>query len=105
MFNEYCFEILLESEEKNGAKIQNRFKFIFRFLTVPHCRAKMDYIQSLVTMFYCYFRPLVKWFLRQTTRLCELQRICYGEAAGAARTCGVGKHCDLAELTRRKLYF
>ena len=35
-------------------------------------------------------RPLVKWFLRQTTRLCELQRICYGETSGAPRTIAVG---------------
>ena len=35
-------------------------------------------------------RPLVKWFLRQTTRLCELQRICYGEPSGAPRTIAVG---------------
>jgi len=36
-----------------------------------------------------YLRPLLKWFLRQTTRLCELQRICYGETAGAPRTIAV----------------
>ena len=36
-------------------------------------------------------RPLVKWFLRQTTRLCELQRICYGETSGAPRTIAVGE--------------
>jgi len=51
----------------------------------------MDLIHSLLSMFYCYFRPVIKWFLRQTTRLCELQRICYGESAGAARSCGVGE--------------
>lgn len=38
-----------------------------------------------------YLRPFIKWFLRQTTRLCELQRICYGEKLGASRTCGVEK--------------
>lgn len=38
---------------------------------------------------YWWFRPLVKWVLRRTTRLCELQRICYGEWKGAQRTNGV----------------
>ncbi|XP_042211083.1 ELMO domain-containing protein 2-like isoform X2 [Homarus americanus] len=38
---------------------------------------------------YWWMRPLVKWVLRRTTRLCELQRICYGEYKGALRTCGV----------------
>lgn len=42
-----------------------------------------------MTWLFSCFRPAVKWFLRQTTRLCELQRICYGEAPGAQRTCAV----------------
>lgn len=49
----------------------------------------MDLIQTMLSVFYWYFRPIIKWFLRRTTRLCELQRICYGESAGAARTCAV----------------
>lgn len=32
-----------------------------------------------------YLRSLLKWFLRKTTGLCELQRICYGEPEGAPR--------------------
>lgn len=42
-----------------------------------------------MSMLLWYLRPLVKWFLRQTTRLCELQRICYGETSGAPRTIAV----------------
>lgn len=38
---------------------------------------------------YWYLRPLIKWFLRHTTKLCELQRICYGEPYGASRSLGV----------------
>jgi len=49
----------------------------------------MDLITQLVSAICWYFRPLVKWFLRQTTRLCELQRICYGETSGAPRTIAV----------------
>lgn len=41
------------------------------------------------TFVYWFLRPIVKWFLRKTTRLCELQRICYGERVGASRTLGV----------------
>ncbi|XP_029172420.1 ELMO domain-containing protein 2 [Nylanderia fulva] len=44
------------------------------------------YIWSLVCW---YFRPLVKWFLRQTTQMCELQRICYGQPSGAPRTLAI----------------
>lgn len=40
---------------------------------------------SIFTFFYAYARPLIKWFLRHFTRLCELQRICYGEESGAKR--------------------
>ncbi|XP_056645412.1 ELMO domain-containing protein 2 [Diorhabda sublineata] len=40
---------------------------------------------SLWWMFTYYFRSVIKWFLRKTTGLCELQRICYGEVAGAPR--------------------
>ena len=38
-----------------------------------------------------YLRPLFKWLLRKTTRLCEMQRICYGQPAGALRSIGVGE--------------
>lgn len=41
---------------------------------------------------YWYLRPLIKWVLRHTTHLCELQRICYGKPSGAARTLAV-EHC------------
>lgn len=33
-----------------------------------------------------YLRSIIKWFLRKTTGLCELQRICYGEVKGTLRT-------------------
>lgn len=46
-------------------------------------------VQVLLTFVYRYTRPLIKWFLRKTTRLCELQRICYGEVSGAPRTLAV----------------
>ncbi|CAG9770011.1 unnamed protein product [Ceutorhynchus assimilis] len=36
-------------------------------------------------VFTYYLRPIIKWFLRKTTGLCELQRICYGEVSGAPR--------------------
>ncbi|KAJ9585830.1 hypothetical protein L9F63_020532 [Diploptera punctata] len=49
----------------------------------------MNILNSLLSLISWYFRPLVKWFLNKTTRLCELQRICYGEKAGAPRDLGV----------------
>jgi len=50
---------------------------------------RMELLSHLINLICWYLRPLVKWFLRQTTRLCELQRICYGESSGAPRTIGV----------------
>lgn len=44
---------------------------------------------NLWSVIHWYVRPIVKWILRKTTRLCELQRICYGDRAGAQRTCNV----------------
>jgi len=50
---------------------------------------RMEILTQLINLIWWYIRPLVKWFLRQTTRLCELQRICYGEPSGAPRTMAV----------------
>ncbi|KAK3911998.1 ELMO domain-containing protein 1 [Frankliniella fusca] len=47
------------------------------------------FFNSLYWYAFWFFRPLIKWFLRKTTKLCELQRICYGEPSGASRTLGV----------------
>lgn len=47
--------------------------------------------RSLFVVICWYLRPLMKWFLRKTTRLCELQRVCYGEKPGAPRSLGVEK--------------
>ena len=52
----------------------------------------MELLGQLYSLVLWYLRPLVKWFLRQTTRLCELQRICYGEPTGAPRTLAVGEY-------------
>ena len=51
--------------------------------------AWLDGVMGVV--YYTYFRPLMKWFLRATTRLCELQRVCYGQTPGAQRTISVGE--------------
>ena len=52
----------------------------------------MELITQIINFIYWYLKPLVKWFLRQTTRLCELQRVCYGEQTGAPRTLAVGMY-------------
>ena len=56
-----------------------------------HCFS-MELITQIINFIYWYLKPLVKWFLRQTTRLCELQRVCYGEQTGAPRTLAVGMY-------------
>ncbi|XP_022909483.1 ELMO domain-containing protein 2 [Onthophagus taurus] len=43
-----------------------------------------------------FFRPIIKWFLRKTTGLCELQRICYGEVSGAPRIKGIERSLELS---------
>ncbi|KAF2885522.1 hypothetical protein ILUMI_20672 [Ignelater luminosus] len=50
-----------------------------------------------------YIRPLVKWFLRKTTGLCELQRICYGEVNGTPRIKGVESSLHLSRSPQIKL--
>ncbi|XP_014370935.2 ELMO domain-containing protein 2 [Papilio machaon] len=49
-----------------------------------------------------YLRPFIKWFFRKTTRLCELQRICYGDTSGAARTCNIEKSLMLSRTQNVK---
>lgn len=49
---------------------------------------------NLVSIFYIYIRPLLKWLLRIFTRLCELQRICYGTEDGSARVKGIEKSLE-----------
>jgi len=56
----------------------------------------MELLSQIFNLICWYLRPLVKWFLRQATRLCELQRICYGETSGAPRTVGVENSLKLS---------
>ncbi|KAG8253965.1 ELMO domain-containing protein 2-like [Homalodisca vitripennis] len=51
---------------------------------------------SIYTYLYWFFRPCIKWFLRKTTKLCELQRICYGEPVGYPRSHGVEESLNLS---------
>lgn len=44
------------------------------------------FVNILNAIYFYYIRPFVKWFLHRYTKLCELQRICYGLPAGAERT-------------------
>lgn len=55
------------------------------------------------SIFYVYARPLIKWFLRRFTRLCELQRICYGTAVGAVRHKGIEESLMLSRQKPIKL--
>lgn len=57
---------------------------------------------SLWWLFTYYFRPIIKWFLRKTTGLCELQRICYGEVSGAPRIKAVENSLSLSKSQQIK---
>ena len=50
----------------------------------------MQLFDTIYFYIYVYIRGLIKGFLRRTTKLCELQRVCYGEEEGAQRTKAVG---------------
>lgn len=58
---------------------------------------------SIWSILYLYARPLIKWFLRRFTRLCELQRICYGSDVGAARHKGIEESLTLSRQKPIKL--
>lgn len=51
---------------------------------------------SIFSLFYAYARPIIKWFLHRFTRLCELQRICYGCESGAPRKKAVEESLNLS---------
>lgn len=51
----------------------------------------------ILPLIFVYIRPFLKWFLHTFTRLCELQRICYGATAGASRTKQVEKSLNLSK--------
>lgn len=51
---------------------------------------------------YCFLRPLLKWFLRKTTKLCELQRVCYGHPSGAPRTLAVEYSLEQSKTSQIK---
>lgn len=52
---------------------------------------------------YFWLRPLIKWFLHRTTRLCELQRICYGLKSGSERIRGVENSLYLSKCRNIQL--
>lgn len=58
---------------------------------------------NLFSLFYVYARPFIKWFLRKFTRLCELQRICYGAEAGAARYRGIEQSLTMSRHPEIKM--
>ncbi|CAH0394739.1 unnamed protein product [Bemisia tabaci] len=61
---------------------------------IAKCSSKMFLLLTqnfkyYLSCLYYYIHPAVKWFLRRTTGLCELQRICYGAPEGAPRNFSV----------------
>lgn len=52
--------------------------------------------EKFLYLVYGYIRPLLKWLLHRFTRLCELQRICYGCPEGSVRTAGVERSLRLS---------
>lgn len=54
------------------------------------------FFSKIFSILYFYIRPFLKWFLHRFTRLCELQRICYGAPAGYLRTSQVERSLNLS---------
>lgn len=57
----------------------------------------MLFLDKILPLIFVYIRPFIKWFLHTFTRLCELQRICYGAQAGASRTRQVERSLALSK--------
>lgn len=66
----------------------------------------MFLLDKFLPLIFVYIRPFIKWFLHTFTRLCELQRICYGARAGSSRSRQVerclklSKHAEIKQLLR-----
>lgn len=58
---------------------------------------------NLLDAIYLYVRPLIKWFLHKFTKLCELQRLCYGCEAGNKRVRKVERSLELSRCQQIKL--
>lgn len=59
----------------------------------------MFLLDRLLPFIFVYIRPFIKWFLHTFTRLCELQRLCYGAQAGSSRTKQVERSLELSKST------
>lgn len=57
---------------------------------------------NVFNIVYLFVRPLVKWFLHKFTKLCELQRICYGAPTTAERVTKVKRSLELSKNTKIK---
>lgn len=57
----------------------------------------MIIVHIIFSYLYFLFRPTIKWFLRKTTKLCELQRICYGDPVGYTRSHNVEVSLNLSK--------
>lgn len=55
-----------------------------------------SFYSSWLFIYHYFIRRFVKWFLRKTTKLCELQRICYGEPVGSPRSQKVEQSLSLS---------
>lgn len=64
---------------------------------------RVTFDRLILPLIFAYIRPFLKWFLHTFTRLCELQRICYGATAGACRTKQVERSLNLSKQTDIKL--
>ena len=51
----------------------------------------VSFVKLVITKAKEIQRSLLKWFLRQMTSLCEMQRVAYGELKGYLRISGIGK--------------
>ena len=57
----------------------------------------MFLLDRILPFIFVYIRPFIKWFLHTFTRLCELQRLCYGAQAGSSRTKQVERSLELSK--------
>lgn len=62
----------------------------------------MSVLSNILPRILILIRPFLKWFLHRFTRLCELQRICYGCRRGASRNKNLESSLNLSKNTSIK---
>lgn len=84
---------------RGNLKYVNKQECVIKYLSsnIFH-QIRSRVMLKIFPFIYYYARPIIKWMLRKLTRLCELQRICYGSECGASRFKCVERSLELSRI-------